>query len=161
MKNSFVILLLLLITSCNSSRYCYIVRHAEKQDNTPYSVLSEAGHKRALLLRDSLIDKKIDIIYATPFQRTQETARPLSEALHKPLSIYRNNAHDSIATVIRNSKHNILLVGHSGNIPSIILGITGQKVSPIGESEYDNIYIIKTKKGTRTLIQKKYATSQK
>ena len=147
----------LLIQSCGSTHYCYIVRHAEKLDNTPYSVLSPVGHQRAAVLKDSLIDKKIDLVFATTFQRTQETARPLADALNKSLLIYRNNAVDSIASVIKQNKNkNILLVGHSGNIPDIIHGITGSKVNPIKEDEYSNFYVIKTKKGKIELIQKKY-----
>ena len=133
------------------------MRHAEKLDNTPYSALSPLGHQRAMVLKEKLLNKSIDVIFATPFQRTQETAKPLADALRKNLLIYRNNAIDSIATVIKSfEKKNILLVGHSGNIPSIIEKLSGQKVKPIGEQEYDNLYIIKTKNGKRQLIQEKY-----
>ena len=147
----------LLIVSCSSSYNLYIVRHAEKLDNTPYSVLSAQGHQRAAVLRDSLLHKKVDLIFATQFQRAQETAQPLAAALNKPLLIYRNNAIDSIVSVLKQKKSkNILLVAHSGNIPSIIEGLTGEKVKAIDENEYDNFYIIKNKKGTIELIQKKY-----
>ena len=149
--------LTLLIVSCSSTRNLYIVRHAEKLDNTPYSVLSAQGHQRAAVLRDSLLSKKVDLIFATQFQRAQETAQPLATALNKPLLIYRNNAIDSIVSVLkRNKSKNILVVAHSGNIPSIIEGLTGEKVKAIDENEYDNFYIIKNKKGTIELIQKKY-----
>jgi phosphohistidine phosphatase SixA len=145
------------LASCSSTKYLYIVRHAEKLDNTPYSVLSPAGHERARALKDSLLHRKIDIIFATTFQRTQETAQPLADALDKPLLIYRNNAVDSIVGVLNGlKKKNILLVGHSGNLPSIIKGLIGTDVSPIGESEYDNLYIIETKKGKRTFTARKY-----
>ena len=146
-----------MLLSCGSAHYCYIVRHADKLDKTPYSVLSTAGHTRAGVLRDKLMDKKIDLIYATPFQRTQETAQPLANALNKPLLIYRNNAEDSIANVLKaNKTKNILLVGHSGNIPSIIEKITGKKIDPIAEDQYDDLYIIKFKKRAIALSETKY-----
>lgn len=50
----------------------------------------------------------------------------------------------------------MLLVAHSGNIPSIIEGLTGEKIKAIDENEYDNFYIIKNKKEVWELIQKKY-----
>jgi phosphohistidine phosphatase SixA len=153
----FSVALLFIIASCQQTKYLYIVRHAEKLDNTPYSVLSPAGHQRAAILKDSLLNKKIDVIFVTPFQRTQETAKPLADAIHKPFAIYRNNAVDSIVTVLNGMKSkNILLVGHSGNLPAIIEGITGKKVNAIGENSYNDFYIIKTKKGERQLLQATY-----
>ena len=147
----------LVVLSCSSTHNLYIVRHAEKLDNTSYSVLSPQGHQRAAVLRDSLLSKKINLIFATQFQRTQETAQPLATALNKSLLIYRNNAIDSIVLVLkRNKSKNILVVAHSGNIPSIIEGLTGEKVKAIDENEYDNFYIIKNKKSNVELIQKKY-----
>jgi hypothetical protein len=41
---------------------------------------------------------------------------------------------------------NILLVGHSGNIPSIIEKMTGTKVAAMKEDEYGKIYTIKMKR---------------
>jgi broad specificity phosphatase PhoE len=148
---------LFVLSCCSTSHYVFIVRHAEKLDNTPYSVLSPDGHKRAAVLRDQLQDKKIDLIFATPFKRTQETAGPLAQALNKAPLIYRNNAEDSIANIIKaNKDKNILLVGHSGNIPAIIEKITGNKIRPLSEQEYDNLYIIEFKKGKISLVEKKY-----
>jgi broad specificity phosphatase PhoE len=157
MKNVLLLVCSLVLLSCGSTHYCYVVRHAEKLDNTPYSVLSPEGHKRAAVLRNNLQDKKIEMIFATTFQRTQETARPLADALQEPLLIYRNNAVDSIAEVIRSNRNkNILLVGHSGNLPSIIEKITGQKVEPIGENQYDKLYILKFRRNKTTIIEKTY-----
>jgi len=157
MKIFYLLLLAVLMLSCGPTHYCYVVRHADKLDKTPYSVLSPAGHTRAGVLKDKLLDKKIDAIFATPFQRTQETAQPLAKALNKSLSIYRNNAEDSITGAINAMKNkNILLVGHSGNIPSIIEKITGKKIKPIMEEEYDNLYIIKFRKQKTTLKEAKY-----
>ena len=157
MKSLCILLISLATVSCGTTHYCYVVRHAEKLDNTPYSVLSPAGHARADVLKKELLDKKIDMVFATTFQRTQETARPLANAINKPLLIYRNNAVDSIATAIRGAgEKNILLVGHSGNLPSIIEKLTEKKISPIAEDEYDNLYIIKIKKSKTILLEKKY-----
>jgi broad specificity phosphatase PhoE len=145
---------------CSSSHYHYIVRHAEKLDNTPYSALSAVGHQRAAVLKDSLKGKGIDIIFATPFVRTQETARPLATALTIPIAIYRQNAIDSIAEVLnRNTNKDILLVGHSGSIPGIIEKFTNQKVPKIEEEQYDNFYVIKIKGDKKSLAIKTYGRS--
>jgi broad specificity phosphatase PhoE len=157
MKSFYLLILSWLAISCNTTHYCYIVRHADKLDKTPYSVLSPEGHARSEILKNNLQNKKIDMVFATPFQRTKETAQPLVTFLNKPLLLYRNNAEDSIATVIKsNTNKNILLVGHSGNIPRIIENITGKKITPIGEEEYDNLYIIGFRKGKVKLTATKY-----
>ena|SRR6266511_2686158 len=157
MKIIYLLLLSLIILSCSSAHYCYIVRHAEKLDNTPFSLLSPAGHQRAAILRDSMLNKKIDLIFATFLIRTQETASPLAQSLHKPLLIYRHDAIDSIVSVIKGLKNkNVLLVGHSGTIPRIVQGITGQKGKSGDELEYDNLYTIKIKNGKSELRVTKY-----
>jgi broad specificity phosphatase PhoE len=157
MKILAVALLGLMIISCTSTSRIFVVRHAEKLDNTPYSVLSPKGHERAARLRDMLADKKIDMVFATTFQRTQETAQPLASALNQQLRIYRNNAVDSIAAVMKNlAGKNILLVGHSGNIPSIIEKMTGTKVAAMKEDEYGKIYTIRVKKRKMSVKEENY-----
>jgi broad specificity phosphatase PhoE len=157
MKVLIVAIVSVIIFSCTITSRIYVVRHAEKLDNTPYSVLSPKGHERAERLRDKLIDEKIDMIFATTFQRTQETAQPLATALNKQLYIYRNNAVDSIAEVMKVlSGKNILLVGHSGNIPSIIEKITGKKVVTMKEEEYGKFYTIKMKRKKTSLKEEVY-----
>jgi broad specificity phosphatase PhoE len=157
MRNIYLFILCIVGLSCGHTHYCYVVRHAEKLDNTPYSVLSPVGHQTAIRLKDRLQDKKIDLVFATTFQRTQETAQPLATAFNKELLIYRNNAVDSIATVVKNnSNKNSVLVGHSGNIPAIIEKVTGQKVAAIKEDQYDKLYIIQFKKGKMTLQETRY-----
>jgi broad specificity phosphatase PhoE len=157
MKSLLLFTTMVLLVSCGTSHYCYIVRHAEKKDNTPLSLLSATGHERAALLRDSLMSKKIAKIFATTLVRTQETAQPLATAINQPVVIYRHDAIDSIAAVIKQlSNKNILVVGHSGTIPRIIESLTGDKVTRNLEAEYDNLFIIETRKGSRRLKQVKY-----
>jgi broad specificity phosphatase PhoE len=103
-KKAALLSVTIMILSCNNSRFIYIARHAEKSDSTITSGLSMAGHGRALALRDKLINKKVEIIFATTIPATQETAQPLANTLHKPISIYRYNAIDSIVTLLKELK---------------------------------------------------------
>jgi len=160
MRPSLLLTILFLVFSC-APHYCYIVRHAEKLDSTPHSLLSAEGHRRAEVLRDSLIDKKIDLIYVSNLQRTRQTAQPLATAIDKDMIQYRHNAVDSMVRVINSHRtKNTLLVGHSGSIPGIILGVTGQKVEPITENEYNHFFIVKLTRSKAELIQKRYGSSQ-
>lgn len=126
------------------------VRHAEKAavpEDDPS--LSAAGQRRAAELKRQLVDADviagIDAVYSTPFRRTEETARPIAEALDLPLSPYDANDTESIMEdIVRKHKGKIILVvGHSNTLPALIGNMGASKrVPPIAEDEYDNIYIV-------------------
>ena len=126
------------------------VRHAEKATEPADDPgLSAAGQRRVAELTRQLVDADvvagIDAIYATDYNRTQETARPIADALDLPINTY--DARDSetvLATILKEHKGKIILVvGHSNTVPMLIANLgASKKVPPIHESEYDNIYII-------------------
>jgi broad specificity phosphatase PhoE len=56
----------------------------------------------------------------------------------------------------------VLVVGHTNTVPAIVLGLSGQTIAPIADTDFDNIYIIKVKRcsGTnRTLAHITYGIS--
>lgn len=126
------------------------VRHAEKAavpEDDPG--LSAAGQRRAAELARQLVDADviagIDAVYATPFRRTEETARPVAEALDLPINSY--DASDTEAIMERIVKQHkgkiVLVVGHSNTVPALIANLGASKHVPrIAENEYDNIYIV-------------------
>lgn len=126
------------------------VRHAEKSslpENDP--ALSIAGRRRVAELTRQLADADvvagIDAIYSTPFRRTQETARPLSDELNIPINTYdAADTEQVLETILKEHKGKIILVvGHSNTVPVLIANLGASKNVPeIAESEYDNIYII-------------------
>ncbi len=126
------------------------VRHAEKAlvpEDDPS--LSPAGQRRAAELRRQLVDADvvagIDAVYATPYRRTEETARPIADALELPLNSYDANDTEAIMDeIVRRHKGEIILVvGHRNTIPELIGNMgASKKVPPIAEDEYDNIYIV-------------------
>ena len=126
------------------------VRHAEKAtmpaDNPG---LSPAGQRRVAELARQLVDADvvagIDAVYSTPFRRTEETVRPIAEALDLPVNSY--DAADTVAImerIVREHKGKIILVaGHSNTVPELIGNMGASKNVPeIAENEYDNIYIV-------------------
>ena len=126
------------------------VRHAEKAtmpaDNPG---LSPAGQRRVAELARQLVDADvvagIDAVYSTPFRRTEETVRPIAEALDLPVNSY--DAADTVAImerIVREHKGKIILVaGHSNTVPVLIGNMGASKNVPeIAENEYDNIYIV-------------------
>jgi hypothetical protein len=57
----------------------FLVRHAEKVDDSEDPPLSEVGHQRAQTLVSLLRDARIERIYSSDFVRTRDTAAPLIE----------------------------------------------------------------------------------
>jgi phosphohistidine phosphatase SixA len=135
----------LFLSSCVT--HYYVVRHADRLNNTANSPLSEAGFARARALRDTLSTKSIDSIFASTFLRTQQTAEPTATALGKTVIIYST---DTTTGLINRLKKivgkNVLVVGHSNTVPVIVQGLSDQAVAPIAEDDFDNLYIIKVRK---------------
>jgi broad specificity phosphatase PhoE len=126
------------------------VRHAEKAAMPEADPgLSDAGVRRVTELTRQLVDADvvagIDSIYSTPFLRTQETARPVADALDLPINTYDPaDTEQVLETILKNHKGKIILiVGHSNTVPALIANLgASKKVPPIHEDEYDNIYIV-------------------
>jgi len=126
------------------------VRHAEKATEPADDPgLSEAGQRRVAELTRQLVDADvvagIDAVYATDYNRTQETARPIADALDLPINTY--DAQDTetvLETILKQHKGKIILVvGHSNTVPVLIANLGASKKVPlIDANEYDNIYII-------------------
>ncbi|MFY9225844.1 MAG: phosphoglycerate mutase family protein [Blastocatellia bacterium] len=142
-----------------------LVRHAEKaksNDNNPN--LSKIGQQRAKALAQILKDASINAIYATEFTRTQETAKPLSEITSIPITIIEARSTDKLVDEIKN-KHkgeNILIVGHSNTLSSIIEKLGKTKIQEIDESEYDNLFILNINENANAkLLNLKYASAIK
>ncbi len=132
--------LTLLYTGCTT--HIYLVRHAERLDNSPDSPLSEAGLLRAQILRDTLIDEDIHRIFASTYTRTQQTARPLADSLAVPITLYRPDTTDGLLKrLLRLRGENVLVVGHSDNIPQLVRGLCGETVS-ISHDDYDQLFFI-------------------
>ena len=126
------------------------VRHAEKavgQGDDPG--LSDSGKRRVAELTRQLVDADVvagvDAVYATPFRRTQETARGVAGALDLPVHTYSPDDNEAVLEkILKDHKGKIILVvAHSNTVPTLIADLgASKKVPPIHEDEYDNIYII-------------------
>ena len=128
------------------------VRHAEKAAEPAGDPgLSEAGKHRAAELARQLVDSDVvpglgvDAVFSTPFRRTEETAKPVADALGLTINAY--DAADTelfIEELVKEYKGKIILVvGHSNTVPEMIGNMGASKnVPPIAENEYDNIYLV-------------------
>ena len=126
------------------------VRHAEKAaEPADDPGLTPAGQRRVAELTRQLVDADVvagvDAVYSTPYRRTEETARPVAEALGLPVNSYDAADTEAIMeNIVRDHKGKIILVvGHSNTLPALIGNMgASKKVPPIADDEYDNIYIV-------------------
>jgi phosphohistidine phosphatase SixA len=138
------VLLLVLLSGCTTTYY--FVRHAERLDDSADSPLSAAGNIRAQILKDSLLNKGIDSIFATPYLRTQQTAQPLAVALGKPVILYGTGTTVQFVRALKKMRgKDLLIVGHSNTVPEMVRYMSGGTVA-IGHDDYDNLFIIKIKR---------------
>jgi len=159
MRNLFFLLALACGLPACTTTY-YIVRHAERQDNSADTPLSAAGFARADILRDTLLGKGIDLIYASTFQRTQQTAQPLATALQLPLGIYRPDTTAGFIAALKQIRgKQVLVVGHSNTIPQVVEDLSGHIVA-IPENDFDNLFVVRIRRAwgsiERTLEQLTY-----
>lgn len=125
----------------------FLVRHAEKVDNSPDAALSEKGEARAKALAEKLRDAGITAIFVSERKRTQQTAAPLAEALKiKPVV---HDARDTAGMVkLLRAQKRALVVGHSDTLPEIAAAY-GAKLER-NDDEFDALWILVPR--TRALV---------
>lgn len=164
MKCSSVALLLFsILFSANTfaaDTMIIVVRHAEKSTDDPKDPsLSEQGIARASKLAAVLKDVDLKAVYATQYKRTQQTGLPSATQAGLQLNVRptsKENTKTYTSDLLKEirKKHRgetVLIVGHSNTVPEIVKHITGLDVTPIGEKEFDRLYVITLGKKPRML----------
>lgn len=120
----------------------FIVRHAEKGAGDPKDPeLSHPGQRRAEWLAATLKDAGITAIFASEFKRTQQTAEPLSRAIHVNVTVVPANDTNALVAKLKETQGNALVVGHSNTIPEILKAFGSTAQINIPEEEYTNLFI--------------------
>ncbi|GAB3896318.1 phosphoglycerate mutase family protein [Larkinella knui] len=143
-----VLFLLIGLTACSTSTV-YVVRHAEKINETDSSGLTVAGLERSLALANRLADEEISVILTTPYRRTQQTAGPLAQQLNLPIESYPAKPVSAVVEQLEKAKgKNVLVVGHSNTILEIVRGLGAKPTKEtIAPGDYDNLLIVTIKNG--------------
>lgn len=133
---------MLSLTSCSDTRY-YIVRHAEKLDNTANSPLSGIGEVRAETLATTLSKKEIERIFVSDRQRTQQTAAPTARLFGlQPIIIPETETDQLIEQLKKVHGENVLVVRHSPEIHLIVNALSpNETIAPIAD-EFDNLFVV-------------------
>ncbi|MCB1583780.1 MAG: phosphoglycerate mutase family protein [Marinicella sp.] len=139
------ILLLLLIQSLLTftveAGTIFLIRHAEKADDgSKNPVLTAKGTSRANNIARMLSNANISKVYATDYNRTQLTAKPMADLLGVPVLSYDPRKLEDFVKMLKQLEGNALVVGHSNTTPQVAALLSGQEVKTMGESDFDDIY---------------------
>jgi broad specificity phosphatase PhoE len=139
--------------SAAAQQALFIVRHAEKVDQSKDPHLSESGQARASALAALLAQSGAAAVYTTEYQRTTETAKPLADRLGLP--IQHVPAADTSRLVAelkaRHPQDIVVVVGHSNTVPEI-LRLYGASISPIADDDFGNVFVVVPKPGGPALV---------
>jgi phosphohistidine phosphatase SixA len=103
--------------------------------------LTEAGRARADALAQMLQDAGITAIYATEFNRTQQTAAPLAKILRLDVTLVPSKDPATLIRKLRHARGNSLVVGHRTTIPNLITKMGLPSPGRIAENEHDNFFL--------------------
>ena len=132
----------------------FVVRHAERADQSADPPLSPEGRARAERLASMLKDAGITRIYTTDLHRTIDTAAPLASRLGvRPDAL---PAADQAALVARIKaaapSDRLLVVGHSNTVPAILAALGATTPVALGDSEYDNLFLVVPRQGAAPVV---------
>lgn len=127
----------------------FLVRHAEKVDETDGSPLTEQGQRRAETLANLLRDSGVQSIYSSDFVRTRSTGAPLARQLDLDVEIYDHKKLSAFAQQLLDSPAGrYLVVGHSNTTPQLAGLLGGEPGTEIQTMEYDRLYMLVHRPGS-------------
>ena len=124
-----------------------VVRHAEKvDDGSRDPPLAVAGNARAQRLAAALRDAAVVAVYATPYQRTRQTAAAIAGDRGLAVVTYpANQSATELAAQLRrrHDSGTVLVVGHSNTAPEIAAALCRCMATRLGENDYNRMYRIR------------------
>jgi phosphohistidine phosphatase SixA len=144
----------------------FILRHADR--NPVADSLSPAGMKRAWCLAHMLAGSGVSVAYCSDALRTRETRAPLKQVLGAALSIKEFTAAAPggpdghvqavvAAAMALPAEAVAVAVSHSNTVGPIIEGLGGGAIAPIGEAEFDRLFVLFIPPGgNKTLLRLRY-----
>jgi broad specificity phosphatase PhoE len=122
----------------------YIVRHAERLDQSSDSPLSPDGVGRSYKLRDLLRDAGVTHIFTSEMRRAIDTATPLADALRLTPQALAGADVEGLASRIASlgARDRALVVGHSNTVPQLLRALKVDTPVTIADADYDNLFIV-------------------
>lgn len=138
----FVMLFFCSFTSVASNYSIYLVRHAEKLNDSKNPTLTRCGQLRAKQLAHLLSKANINQVYSTHYQRTMQTARPLAKQQALAIKNYNPKYLEQLSLKLQQQKTNTLVVGHSNTTPKLVELLTKDTVAALSEQDYQHLFQI-------------------
>ena len=154
-----VLLLVATMHRVQAQEAIYVVRHAERADDSADAELSSEGMRRSNNLSALLASAGVNRIFTSERKRTIQTAAPLAKALRIESAIVDASDEDALIQRVRASRPSdrVLIVGHSNTVPSIIRRLGAKESITIPDAEFDNLFIVVPQKNApSTLLRLKY-----
>jgi phosphohistidine phosphatase SixA len=134
-----------------------IVRHADVDlpptgDDPP---LDAAGRARARALLHAVGSSGVDAVIASSLARTQQTVAPLTTRLGLTTTVLDDPGEEAAALGAGDRGSVVVVAGHSNTVPSLIAALGAGKVE-IGETEFDNLFVVTTTDTGATLVHLRY-----
>lgn len=149
MRLFILFVFLFVVSTACSTTTVYIVRHAEKLNETDTTDLTPAGYARATALAETLANRGIDSIFSTPYYRTRQTAQALATRIGVPVTNYPAKPTEAIVNRVKAIRHKtVLVVGHSNTILEIASGLGAKPtMTKIESGDFDNLFRVRLHRG--------------
>jgi broad specificity phosphatase PhoE len=135
----------LLLASASASAAIFLVRHAEKRDpKKDKSLLSAQGLRRAKDLSRVLSSVPLKAVFATEYERTQQTAAPTAASRGLKTIVLPSEDVAGLVKALRAAPpdEDVLVVGHSDTLPDVLSGLgVGARIE-IAPDDYDNMFVV-------------------
>ena len=141
--NIISLLVVLLASSMAMADTVYLVRHAEKLAEGKDPALTACGQARADALASSLSGVKLAAVYATPYQRTQQTAAAVAKHQQLVVTDYDPRQVELLVSQLKAQTLPVLVVGHSNTVPELVAQLSGIAMAALTEQDYDLLYQVK------------------
>jgi phosphohistidine phosphatase SixA len=130
--------------SAHTQEAIYVVRHAERLDQSADSPLSTEGIGRSYKLRDLLREAGVTHIFTSELRRTIDTAKPLAEALRLAPPSLPGGAFTALAARLDalGAHDRALVVGHSNTVPQLLRELKVAAPVTLADGDYDNIFLV-------------------
>ena len=140
----FVTVLTAFFSVAYAQRAVFLVRHADRLDQSEDSPLSPAGEERAQRLAGLLKEAGITAIYTSQFQRTIKTAAPLARVLKiSPVRLPVTDREGLFKRIQTEHREEIvLIVGHDRSVPALLKLLGHPEDITIAPHEYDNLFVV-------------------
>lgn len=132
----------------------FVVRHAERADQSRDSALSAAGQARSTALARHLRDAGVTAAFVTDLQRTQQTAAPLAEMLGLTPVVMPAASTQAMVDRLRRDHADgvVVVVGHSNTVPDVLKLLGHAEPVTIRDDEYDALFVLVPRPGAAPAV---------